>query len=885
MRAKASLVVTVVVVLAAASVWALEPPTAEQLDQYRQEGTLDERVAAARELGNHRVAPHLLRSFAQRHDARLNRSLRAQLIPGGLPSTGTVQIFALLIEFSDHPHVSPASSVDSQLYGSGFMANFPYESLHAFYDRASYGQLDIQGATLGWYTTPYSRDQVVETTAGREALLWEAITHFDSQGHDFSVYDNDGDGRIDNFLVFWTGPIGEWAEFWWGYNTFFQDASKAVDGVRLGNYSWQWEAWPGSLFSPRVVIHETGHALGLPDYYDYDEAIGPGGGVGGLDQMDANLGDHNCFSKYMLGWLEPTVVNEGEAMVSLAASDAEPEALLVMPGAPEMPFGEYFMVQHRRRANNDAELPTDGLLIWHVDSTLGELGRFAFDNSYTEHKLLRLMEADGREEIEGLLASADADDFYTAGDELSAETTPSSHRYDGAPTNIVVSDVARESQLWSATVDVGSGCALLCSAAVPTTAWPGQPVRLWSEVTTANCTGVPSSSWAAGDGSTRSATLWQHLYDGVGEYAWSFQAELGDASCPRSGSVLVCEDERCWQWRERAPMASSRWAFDAVVLDDGRVLVAGSGGPAELYDPASDSWKATGPAHGVYDGATLTKLGDGRVLMAGNAYTSEVAAELFDPTTDSWSVTGQPLHSRAYHAAELLEDGTVLVASGIVSGNVGVASAERFDPMSESWSPAGTLTAGEALASLTELADGRVLLVSLDACEIYEPSTNMWTVTSSPASDRLYHSAALLPNGRVLVSGGVYAPTAEVFYPSSGTWVPVPPPAVHRFGAPAVTLPSGRLLVAGGGGRNLETTLTSAEVYDPASESWLQVGGLVGQRAFQAMAVLESGEVLAIGGAIGRNGTFQEYVATVERYAPPELESRREPRQGAGGAR
>ncbi len=876
-----SLVLTVVAALALPG-WALEPPTPEQLQRYREDGTLSRRVLVARELGNHRVAPHLVRAFASRHGGYVQLEQQSALIQGGLPSIGTVQMFALLIEFADDPHTTPATAVDTQLFGPGFFANFPYESLHAFYDRSSYGQLDIQGATLGWYATAYPRAQVAETTAGREALIWEAITHFDAEGHDFSVYDNDGDGQIDNFLVFWTGPIGEWAEFWWGYNTHYQDSSKTVDGVRLGNYSWQWEAPQGSTFTPRVVIHETGHALGLPDYYDYDEAVGPGGGVGGLDQMDGNWGDHNCFSKYMLGWLEPTVVNAGRVAVTLAPASGEPEAAIVMNGAPAEPFGEYFMVQHRSREGNDAELPADGVLIWHVESTLGEFGRFAFNNSYTDHKLLRLMEADGLEEIEQLLGSADAGDFYSTGDELSSDTSPSSNRYDGAPTNVTLSELVSSANGASMTVDLGSGCALFCSTTVPETAWPGQPVLLNSMTEAVNCSGLPSPEWVAGDGSGRAVTVWQHLYSGMGPYHWSFVTTLGDASCPRSGTVLVCEDERCWQWQARSAMMSPRWIFDAVVLEDGRVLVGGSGGPPEVYDPLSDSWRAVGPTNGAYDGATLTRLEDGRVLMAGNAYPGETAAELYDPNTDTWTVTDQPAWTRSYHAAELLDDGSVLIAGGVVSGQSGVAAAERFDPVTEQWRPAGVLSVGEVLPTLTELSDGRVVLVSLNACEIYDPSSNQWYRSSGPMNPRLYHTAARLPNGRVVVVGGLYSSTAEVFYPTSGTWLPAATPEEHRFGAPAVTLPSGKILLAGGGGQNLETTLTSAELYDPDSGSWRRVRNLSGSRAFQAMVVLPSGEVLAIGGAVGRNGTFQEVVGTAERFAPPELESRRQPRVGEG---
>ena len=87
--------------------------------------------------------------------------------------------------------------------------------------------------------------------------------------------------------MIWTGPDNGWANFWWGYQTHFTDFSYIVDGVRLSKYSWQWESNPpeGS-FSPRTAIHETGHALGLPDYYDYDDTVGPDGGVGGLDMME-----------------------------------------------------------------------------------------------------------------------------------------------------------------------------------------------------------------------------------------------------------------------------------------------------------------------------------------------------------------------------------------------------------------------------------------------------------------------------------------------------------------------------------------------------------------------------------------------------------------------
>jgi M6 family metalloprotease-like protein len=302
------------------------------------------------------------------------------------------------------------------------------------------------GSTLGWYNAG-SRSAIAETDAGREALIKNAINQFNAVGHDFSQYDNDGDGYIDYFAVVWTGPHGPWASFWWAYQTGFSDSSYSVDGKKLGTYSWQWEngSYPSGSFNPHTLIHETGHALGLPDYYDYDDTVGPKGGVGGLDMMDANWGDHNAFSKFVLDWLNPTVISTaGTYPKTLASSASTADALLIMPNASGLPFEEFFMVQHRKREKNDAKIPTDGLLIWHVDAALTSKtwgDDYLYNNSDTQHKLLRLMEADGLEEIEQN-KWANAGDFYTPGKSFTPTATPNSNAYSGLPSAVQVTDIA-----------------------------------------------------------------------------------------------------------------------------------------------------------------------------------------------------------------------------------------------------------------------------------------------------------------------------------------------------------------------------------------------------------------------------------------------------------
>ena len=448
-----------------------EPPTREQIARYKLDGTLAARVAQAKAIGNHKVPQRVqdrlswklrrLLSFkAGRTPVGGSAAATSLLAPppawDGMPTSGTVKVLALLISFADYPGVTTPETFASRLFGDG-AGGPPYDSLRNFYRRSSYDQLTIGGNVLGWYQAPYARSTVAETDAGRQNLIKEALSYYEAQGHDFSQYDNDGDGTVDYFCVFWTGPHGEWSSFWWGYYTWFYDSTYRLDGKRLTNYSWQWELvnYPTGVFSPAVIIHETGHALGVPDYYDYDDAVGPRGGVGGLDIMDA-AGDHNCFTKFMLDWIDPTVVASGEETVSLRASGLYPDAVLFMPGAAEgQIFGEYFMVQNRLRSGNDTGLFTgsDGLLVWHVDARLDAYGTdFLYDNSYTSHKLLRLMEADGLEEIETWAAWADAGDYYKEGGLLGTETVPDTDRYDGTETSMTLSSIIGTTSPMGATI-------------------------------------------------------------------------------------------------------------------------------------------------------------------------------------------------------------------------------------------------------------------------------------------------------------------------------------------------------------------------------------------------------------------------------------------------
>lgn len=455
----------------------MQPLSNDERSKLKASGDLTQRIAFSQKIGNHQVKSSrhfqvLLqagRSYLQGKGMskksvdrltvhHLTRPVLAAPPPAwrGMPTTGMVKIFALLIEFKDILHVNEANMINDALFSS-LPESIPCESLVNYYKRSSYGKLDLSGGTtLGWYKTDKKRSEIIQDTNGRESLIKEALNHFNAIGHDFKQYDNDNDGIIDYFMVFWTGPDNGWSNFWWGYQTDFTDPNFTLGGVKLGKYSWQWESNPvGSVFNPVVVIHETGHALGLPDLYDYDDVKGPAGGVGGADMMDANKFDHNCFSKWMLEWLTPTIIGNGTHNVTLNPSGTSPDCVAIWPYLNNGDvFSEFFMVQNRQGVGNDSNFPEKGLLIWHIDASLNAAGDdFAFDNSFTSHKLVRMMEADGKEDIEAN-RGFDPRDCYTPGKSFTPNSKPASIRYDGKNSFVEVSNIKISGSQISATFKV-----------------------------------------------------------------------------------------------------------------------------------------------------------------------------------------------------------------------------------------------------------------------------------------------------------------------------------------------------------------------------------------------------------------------------------------------
>jgi Galactose oxidase, central domain len=335
----------------------------------------------------------------------------------------------------------------------------------------------------------------------------------------------------------------------------------------------------------------------------------------------------------------------------------------------------------------------------------------------------------------------------------------------------------------------------------------------------------------------------------------------------------------------------------ATLLANGTVLVAGgvkyeaycfAGSDfAELYDPVSGFFALTSPMMDRRYGQTSTLLQNGKVLITGgfsfdksacfDAGTSPplIGAELYDPSNGSFAPTGSMNEARGLHTATLLPTGKVLIVGGGNTGGGsppfagdGSATAEVYDPATGTFTPtANTTTRIGHTATL--LPDGKVLIAGgitsgssgspLATAELYDPTTGTFTAAATMTAPRAGHTATLLPDGKVLVTGGFTDSTqvgtdkAEIYDPAKATFLPTNKPmAVGRWAHTATLLPDGTVLLVGGGS-------LVAETYSPADGSFSAVGVDDSERTGHTATLLKNGRVLIIGGGIfGADSTTAE---------------------------
>jgi len=420
---------------------------------------------------------------------------------------------------------------------------------------------------------------------------------------------------------------------------------------------------------------------------------------------------------------------------------------------------------------------------------------------------------------------------------------------------------------------------------------PGGTVGFSATVTGSATTNV---TWSVKEGTTGGTISSNGSYtapsiQGVYHVVASSQA---DPSRSATATVVVADK----LFTSISGLNYTRLLHTATLLPNGKVLIAGGGiGPdtidgygivdqSELYDPATQTFSVAGQISRLSQTTTLLQNGD--VLVAGgqtgwqsNAFGYPMnleapTAEIVYGVNAVSAPTGNLLTGRESGAASLLNDGRVLITGGVYSLPAepfysALAEAEVFDPASGKFTAVGSMTLARVFHTSTLLPNGKVLITgggyptSSNSAELYDPSTNTFTATGTMAVQRSDHTATLLPSGKVLIAGDYTS--AELYDPGTGLFSVTGSMNVARSEHTATLLPNGTVLIAGG--NILNGTTNTTEIYDPATGIFTPGPPLQQSRFSHTATLLPNGDVLIVGGATETNGgLFIDTLKSAEIY-------------------
>ncbi|HLP05925.1 MAG TPA: M6 family metalloprotease domain-containing protein, partial [Paludibacter sp.] len=341
------------------------------------------------------------------------------------PLDGSPKALVILANFSDNTFSvdNPQASFQNLATQSGYSANGGTGSAKDYFMSSSYGKFAPDFVVVGPVTLPqdlayYGTNDLNGDDKYPAQMVVDACTAANAAGLDFTQFDTDGDGYIDNVFVYYAGyneaegadSTTIWPHRWQvlarsedlaGYNYPGTVASKTFDGKILLDYSCTSELKGNSgsnMCGIGTFCHEFGHVLGLPDFYDTSgtqsytletwDIMDTGPYLNGGSTPPA----YSAYERFYLGYLTPEQISTASNITldplylgTSAVSSTAGQSYLFAASSHNMSAtspspAEFFMVEYRKHTgwdrflgqsinniNTYTGIPSDGLCIWHVD--------------------------------------------------------------------------------------------------------------------------------------------------------------------------------------------------------------------------------------------------------------------------------------------------------------------------------------------------------------------------------------------------------------------------------------------------------------------------------------------------------------------------------------
>jgi M6 family metalloprotease-like protein len=329
-----------------------------------------------------------------------------------LQTTGTQKILVIPVTIKGYEnHATSTVLSDIKKTFTGNASDTGWQSLKSFYAASSFGKLSLDITVSDWYASPLSPSQISASTsdndsAGVQSLLNGAISWYKSTYNTKCLeFDQDSDGYIDGVWLVYSAPdyslVKSLGDTFWAFTTWADNdpsgSSPTANTYCWASYDFMYEGYGTSQVDAHTFIHETGHMMGLEDYYSYDSGTHFSAPMGCVDMMDYNIIDHDAYSKFAYGWVNPYKIDHAGTL-TLRPSESTGDCAIIPTsgGWNGNAFDEYMMIEYYTptglnesdsESNYEGTYPLgfteNGVRIYHVDSRLCVITESISNNSYS----------------------------------------------------------------------------------------------------------------------------------------------------------------------------------------------------------------------------------------------------------------------------------------------------------------------------------------------------------------------------------------------------------------------------------------------------------------------------------------------------------------------